>query len=75
VAVAGTMGPALRAAFPAQQVATQAPCTLLLVDACGGRQLDDLVELFAAAGFVVQEIRRLGDQADHALTSDDETHP
>jgi len=57
--VEGTIGPVLGAALPTHRIATQAPCTVLLVEDTHGRELDELLDLLATAEVTVQEIRRL----------------
>jgi hypothetical protein len=57
--VAGAVGPAIRAAFPAHGFATQPLCTVLVIDGDQERQLDELLELLMAAELTVCEIRRL----------------
>jgi hypothetical protein len=61
--VAGAIGPMLRAAFPGHIVATQPPCTLLVVENRQGRHVDELFGLLEAAGLTVREIRRLDRRA------------
>jgi hypothetical protein len=58
-AVAGPMGPTLRAAFPGHQFATLDPCTVVRLRDVGSRDLLEVLRLFESAQLSVCEVRQL----------------